>query len=64
MRHILIDEARSRESAKRGGRAAHVTLADAGGPSAERPADLVALDEALTRLEADYPRRSRVVELR
>jgi RNA polymerase sigma factor (TIGR02999 family) len=64
MRHILIDYARSRGYAKRGGRAAHLTLDEAGARSAERPIDLVALDEALTRLEADYPRRSQVVELR
>jgi RNA polymerase sigma factor (TIGR02999 family) len=64
MRHILIDYARSRGYAKRGGQAAHVTLDEAGASSAERPMDLVALDEALTRLEADYPRRSQVVELR
>ena len=64
MRHILIDYARSRGYAKRGGQAAHVTLDEAGAPSAERSVDLLALDEALTRLEADHPRRSRVVELR
>jgi RNA polymerase sigma factor (TIGR02999 family) len=64
MRHILIDYARSRGYAKRGGQATRVTLDEAGVPSAERPLDLVALDQALARLEADYPRRSQVVELR
>jgi RNA polymerase sigma factor (TIGR02999 family) len=64
MRHILIDYARSRGYAKRGGQAAHVTLDEAGVPFGERPVDLVALDQALERLEADYPRRSHVVELR
>lgn len=64
MRHILIDYARSRGYAKRGGRAAHVTLDEAGAAGAQRSLDLLALDEALTRLESDYPRRSRVVELR
>jgi RNA polymerase sigma factor (TIGR02999 family) len=34
MRHILIDHARSRKYAKRGGQAAHVTLDEAGTPSA------------------------------
>jgi RNA polymerase sigma factor (TIGR02999 family) len=64
MRHILIDYARARGYAKRGGQAARVTLDEAGARAAERPADLLALDEALSRLEADYPRRSQVVELR
>jgi RNA polymerase sigma factor (TIGR02999 family) len=41
-----------------------VTLDEGAAPSAERPADVVALDEALARLQADYPRRSQVVELR
>jgi RNA polymerase sigma-70 factor, ECF subfamily len=64
MRHILIDHARSRGYAKRGGQATRVTLDEAGVRLAEKPADLVALDEALARLEADFPRRSQVVELR
>jgi RNA polymerase sigma factor (TIGR02999 family) len=64
MRHILIDYARSRGYAKRGGGAARLTLDEAAVPAAERAADLVALDEALARLEDDYPRRSQVVELR
>jgi RNA polymerase sigma factor (TIGR02999 family) len=64
MRHILIDYARSRGYAKRGGKVERVTLDEAGVRSADRPLDLVALDEALTRLEADSPRRSQVVELR
>jgi RNA polymerase sigma factor (TIGR02999 family) len=64
MRHILIDYARSRGYAKRGGQAARVTLDEASAPAAQRPMDLVALDEALGRLEAENSRRSRVVELR
>jgi RNA polymerase sigma factor (TIGR02999 family) len=64
MRHILIDHARSRGYAKRGGGAPQVTLDEPRASSTQRPADVLALDEALQRLEAEDPRRSRVVELR
>jgi RNA polymerase sigma factor (TIGR02999 family) len=64
MRHILIDDARARGSAKRGGGLARVTFDEAAGAPFDKPADLVALDEALAALEQDFPRRSRVVELR
>ena len=42
----------------------HVPLDEALVPSTARHPDLVALDEALQRLESVYPRKSRVVELR
>jgi RNA polymerase sigma-70 factor, ECF subfamily len=64
MRHILIDDARARGSAKRGGGLARVTFDEAAVAPFDRPADLLSLDEALAALEEDYPRRSRVVELR
>jgi RNA polymerase sigma-70 factor, ECF subfamily len=64
MRHILIDYARSRGYAKRGGGRGRVTFDEAAVAPAQTPADLVALDEALGRLAEDYPRRSQVVELR
>jgi len=64
MRHILIDYARSRGYAKRGGGRGRVTFDEAAVAPVEKPADLVALDEALSRLAEDYPRRSQVVELR
>ncbi len=64
MRHILIDYARSRRYAKRGGGMGHVTFDEAAQPLAEKPRDLVALDDALASLAEDYPRRSHVVELR
>ncbi len=64
MRRILIDFARSRLSEKRGAAARHLSLDESisitGGP---RP-DLIALDEALSRLSAIDQRKSRVVELR
>lgn len=64
MRHILVDCARARGYAKRGGGALRVTLDEAASVSAGQAAELLALDEALKGLAEIYPRRSRVVELR
>ncbi len=64
MRRILVDHARSRASAKRGGRVRKLPLDEALGVSAEPAAILVDLDEALVRLAAIDERKSRVVELR
>ena len=64
MRHILVDEARSRLRAKRGGGELHLSLSDAGEVAIDKSADLIALDDALTTLEGLNPRHSRVVELR
>ncbi len=64
MRHILVDYARARGYAKRGGGALRVTLDEAASESAGQDAELLALDEALKGLAEIYPRRSRVVELR
>ena len=64
MRHILIDHARRRHFAKRGGEAQHVPLEDAAGMSQQRAAELVALDEALDELAKLDFRKGRVVELR
>ena len=65
MRQIVIDAARRQLAAKRGGEGAVViTLDDALHPEPLRPSQLVALDEALTRLDQVDPRRARVVEHR
>ena len=64
MRRVLLDHARSRDAAKRGGGAAKVSLEGAVLPSEEQAEELVALDRALRALEAVDPRKSRVVELR
>lgn len=64
MRHILVDEARNRHRAKRGGEALEVTLSEAAEVSVERMSDMVALDDALKTLETLDPRQSKVVELR
>ena len=65
MRNILLDNARARAAAKRGGQQARVNLdeipdvSDRGGDS-----DLLALDDALTALAAVDPRKAQVIELR
>lgn len=64
MRQVLVDHARGKAAAKRGGGWARVTL-DAGVMAVEDPQfELIALDEALTRFEALDPRASRVAEMR
>ena len=64
MRQILVDSARRHRTPHRGGTVQHVSLDEALVPSTVPQPDLVALDEALLRLESAYPRKSRVVELR
>ncbi len=63
MRSILVDHARARLAAKRGGGMDPVTLADADGVGGE-PVEVLELDEALSRLAVLDPRKSRLVELR
>ena len=64
MRRILVDHARAHVAAKRGGGVSPVTLLDAAGASPARGVDVLALDEALTRLTDLYPDQGRLVELR
>ena len=64
MRRILVDFARMRNYQKRGGGAQPVSLEDAMIVAPERGADLLALDEALTRLQALNARQAQVIELR
>jgi RNA polymerase sigma factor (TIGR02999 family) len=64
MRRILIDHARQQHAAKRGGAEQKLSLDEAVWVSAERATDLVALDDALTRLAVLDPQQSRIVELR
>ena len=64
IRHVLIDAARSKGSLKRGAGSPHVALDENLLVSAEPLADVVALDEALTALDAVDQRKSQVVELR
>src|SRR5262245_40629023 len=60
MRRILVDYARNRQSAKRGGDARQVSLDEQLIVSDERSAEVVALDDALQRLATLDERKSRL----
>ena len=64
MRRILVDYARSRNYAKRGGGAAQISLEEALIVSDERSAEVVNVHEALERLAEFDTRKIRIVELR
>jgi RNA polymerase sigma-70 factor (ECF subfamily) len=74
MRQILVQRARARNAAKRGGAPQRVTLddasiarrsiAEAGANRSPGDVDILALDEALTRLAQLDPEQARIVELR
>jgi RNA polymerase sigma factor (TIGR02999 family) len=64
MRRILVDHARSRGYAKRGGGALKVSFDEAVIGAQERGAELIALDDALKDLAEIDPRKSQVVGLR
>ncbi len=64
MRHILVQFARERLAAKRGGQALQVSLSDAVEIGTQHNPDLIALDDALSSLEKLDPRQARTVELR
>jgi RNA polymerase sigma-70 factor, ECF subfamily len=65
MRHILIDYARARAAGKRGGEQDRLSLSavEGWGPAGSSD-DMLALDQALSKLEKADPRAARVVELR
>jgi RNA polymerase sigma factor (TIGR02999 family) len=64
MRQVLVDHARRRRAAKRGGGDLAVSLSQAAGAADVHSDDLVSLDEALERLGERNERLKRVVELR
>jgi len=64
MRHILVDHARSRQAAKRGGSAIRLPLEEAMVIVPGQDLDFVALDEALNRLAQIDLQQSQIVELR
>jgi RNA polymerase sigma factor (TIGR02999 family) len=65
MRRILVDHARSHLYAKRGGGAQKLTLDEALSlPQQERDLELVALDDALQRLEELDAQQAKIIELR
>ncbi|MEM8559815.1 MAG: ECF-type sigma factor, partial [Bacteroidota bacterium] len=64
MRQILVDYARAQLTAKRGAGEAATTFDEWAVVGEGRPAEVVAIDEALTRLAALDARQAQVVELR
>lgn len=64
MRNILVDHARRKNAAKRGGGAVKIEFNDDKFVRATRGADMLEVDEALRRLEAIDERKARVVMLR
>jgi len=64
MRRILVDHARARDAAKRGGGAVRISLDEAPEAAASPETDVLLLDEALERLASLDERQARVVELR
>jgi RNA polymerase sigma-70 factor, ECF subfamily len=64
MRQVLVDQARRRNFAKRGGDAIRVSLDEATTAAEEQSANVMALDDALKILEKTDPRKSQIVELR
>jgi RNA polymerase sigma-70 factor (ECF subfamily) len=64
MRRILLDYSRGHLAAKRGGNATRVFLEEASIFSKAPPADVICLDQALTRMAELDPQQARIVELR
>lgn len=64
MRRILIEHARRRNRLKRGGSRERITLTDGTVQYETNPEELLALEQALTKLEARDSEMARVVELR
>ena len=64
MRRILVDHARARNTAKRAPGFGADSIDDVQPAASETSVDLVALDDALTRLGAFDPRKARIIELR
>jgi RNA polymerase sigma factor (TIGR02999 family) len=64
MRTVLVDAARAKRAAKRGGGAVRVTFDEGVAPLAREDHNLLALNDALDALAKEDPRKSQVVELR
>jgi RNA polymerase sigma factor (TIGR02999 family) len=64
MRRILVDHARGRRRAKRGGAMKKMSLEETLAVPIRRDTDFVALDDALNALAAADPRKAKIVELR
>ena len=64
MRRVLVEYARSRGSQRRGAGMQRLPLSAAVNVHARQSPDLVKLDEALTALAGEHPRRAQAIELR
>jgi RNA polymerase sigma factor (TIGR02999 family) len=64
MRRVLVDFARSEKNQKRGGALHRITFDQNLPIAGDTPDDVIAIDEALQRLSAEYERKAQVVELR
>ncbi len=64
MRFVLVDHARARSAEKRGGGAREISLDESALPHEDRSDHLLAIDEALTRLEQHDARLGQLVQLR
>jgi RNA polymerase sigma factor (TIGR02999 family) len=64
MQNILLDRARRRVAAKRGGNAERVNLDELPDVGGDRTKELIVLDDALNALAKMDPRKARVIELR
>jgi RNA polymerase sigma factor (TIGR02999 family) len=64
MREIIVDHARRKGAVKHGGAVAHVDVEFADVSFERSPADILALDQALQRLEKEDPRKAQLVMLR
>jgi RNA polymerase sigma factor (TIGR02999 family) len=63
MRRILVESARRKKRVKHGGDLRRVEFDEVDVPVRPPPEDILALDEALTRLAAEDPQSARIVEL-
>ncbi len=64
MRHILVDHARARGAARRGGDGINITLDESVAMAPQRAVNVVALDDALNELAALDARQATIVEMR
>lgn len=64
MRTILVDHARSKSAAKRGGNGSPITLRDDLAAAPETTADILTLHEALEALARQDERKARIIEMR
>lgn len=64
IRRILVDHARAKVAAKRGGLSVKLSLDEALAPADEKDLNLITLDDALEALAKADPQQSRIVELR